>query len=483
MSQSVGYVSADPLVLSDVSGATHLFWAERMIGARDANPNVPDSLMYARWHPDQNGGEWSKPIDIFISSPQNFNKRVNSISGVIDDHGFIHLLWLGPDNTFFYSFARADNAGSAQAWYPAHLIDNEQTGAQYSADVAYTSPNIVHIVYGRSENNVNRTLAYVRSVDHGLTWSSPVDLYTFLDFERGASNVRLQVDGNKLYATWTEWDSSGNGQAIYFARSLDAGLRWETPVMLAARAEGDYERDWTKIEVLGEGHLVAFWAGGFRAYPQAQYSTDGGVTWTEPIDTLFWLIADNGFAEFVQDSEGRHHIFLARRIREGYDEVCSRFPQCSGTGNAIWHSVWESGPNWREPKPVDFTFSPVNFISTAISQGNQLTFAWFDYTDLEVNVMRCEIEGVRTLEVVLMPTITPTPALSATSAAQTEATATPSVANGIEAAEATTTPTLNLGVPSRNAQPSAQAILLSSFVPACALVLLILVVSRIRRRF
>jgi hypothetical protein len=311
-----------------------------------------------------------------------------------------------------------------------------------------------------------------------------VDIYTFLDFERGASNVRLQVDGNKLYATWTEWDSSGNGQAIYFARSLDAGLSWETPVMLAARAEGDYERDWTKIQVLGEDYLVAFWAGGFRAYPQAQYSTDGGLTWTEPIDTLFWLIADNGFAEFVQDSEGRHHLFVARRIREGYDNICSRFPQCSDTGNAIWHSIWESGPNWREPKPVDFTFGPVNFISTAISRGNQLTFGWFSYDNLEVNVMRCEIEGARTLEVASIPTVTPTPTiLPTTPEAQTEVTATPGVANSTGAVRTTATPALNLGVPSRNAQPSPQAILLSSFVPACVVILLILAVSRIRRRF
>jgi hypothetical protein len=471
ISHSDGYVSVDPFLLADPSGTIHLFWAERLIGGPDSNPNVPDSVMYTRWDHDH----WSEPIDIFISPPQNFNKKIAGIRGVIDMQGVIHLVWMGPDQTFFYSSAHASEAGSSRGWKTPLLLDNEQTGTQYSVDIAYTPPQTLHILYGRSQNGVNRTIAYIRSVDSGLTWSEPVEIETFLDFERGASNIRLYVDGaEKLYATWTEWDASGTGQGIYFARSLDNGLHWEQPILLAERAENDYERNWTNLAVLGENDLVAFWEGGFRAYPQAQYSHDGGVTWSEPIDTLYWLIADNGFAEFVRDSQGRLHLFIARRIREGYSEKCATYFGCSGDGNAIWHSIWESGPNWQEPKPVDFTFSPVNFISVVITAGNQLTFAWFDYTNLDIDVMRCEIEDAPALELQTLPTVTP----SSTSVSTPTATAmprqpTPSL-QFTQLADVASSP--------RTTQSNTQAMLLSSFVPACALLLLTILISRHRRR-
>src|SRR5690606_34340805 len=112
MSNSDGFVSADPFLLADPSGAVHLFWAERLTGEAGAIPNVPDTLMYSRWQQ----GEWSKPNDIFISPPSNFNRKISSIRGRIDEDGFIHLIWIGPDSTFFYSAAYADAAASARAW-------------------------------------------------------------------------------------------------------------------------------------------------------------------------------------------------------------------------------------------------------------------------------------------------------------------------------------------------------------------------------
>jgi hypothetical protein len=431
--------------------------------------------MYARW----DGEQWSKPLDIFISPPHDFNKKIAGIRGIIDDQGVIHLVWMGPDDKFFYSFAHADQAGTTLGWQPPLLLDNEHTGTQYSVDIAYTAPETVHIIYGRSESRVNRTLAYIRSVDGGITWSEPVDIQVFIDFERGASNIRLHVDSpDKLYATWTEWDMSGNGQAVYFARSLDNGLHWDQPVLLDDRVDDEYERDWTNLAVLGEGHLIAFWEGGFRAYPQAQYSTDGGETWSEPIDTLYWLIADNGFAEFVRDSQGRQHLFIARRIREGYDDRCGMFPECFGTGNAVWHTIWETGPNWREPKPVEHTFSNVNFISTAIHGGNQLTFAWFDYTDLDVFVMHCTIEDTPALALQPLPTIVPAP----TSTPAPTATAIP--VQPVPASQLKPLPQISEEASATHTpQSSTQAMLLSSFVPACALLLLVILISRKRNRF
>jgi hypothetical protein len=400
-------------------------------------------------------------------------QRVNGIRGVLDNEGRIHLIWIGPEQQFLYSSAHADVASSAQAWQPQLILAHEQTGIQYSADIAFEPPQTIHVVYGRAQSETNQTIMYIRSVNGGLTWSAPSEIYALAHPEYGPSNIRLLIDTPKVYMTWTEWDVTGNGQAIYFARSLDSGVTWQQPVLLAKRAEEDYERDWTSLALLGEDQLIALWEGGYRAYPQAQYSDDGGSTWSEPIDTFPWLIADNGFAEFARDSTGRLHVFLARRIREGYGDKCSTFRGCSDPANAIWHSIWESGRKWQEPQPLEFTFSPLNFISIAISGGNRLVAAWFSYTESEVHVMQCEIDDAPAVGPKLRPTPIPTPTIMPTATS----TSFPVVLR----------PTAQLPLQEDNPSPTVAQfngsnMLLSMSVPALAILAVVVLVHRRKRR-
>lgn len=405
ISNSPGYTSVDPLMLSDEAGRIHLFWAERMTGEPGASPNVPDTLVYTVWQ----NGRWSDPIDLFISPPENFNARIGAIRGVVDENGRIHLVWIGPDNTFFYSSAYSFEATNANAWLPPVLLADDQSGTQYSVAIAHESPDIIHVIYGKDPARANRTVAYIRSLDNGRSWSEPVDIHAFPDVQRGASNTRLLVhEPNRIYATWTEWDETGNGQVIYFARSLDSGLNWERPIPLAVRVGIEYQRDWTAPVILDDETLAVFWSGGFRAYPQSQYSHDGGVTWSEPHDTLYWLIADNGPAQFIQDNQGNTHLFIARRIREGYAYKCPALPGCQGDGDAIWHSTWLGGTSWSEPQPVGgFQFS--NYVSVAYDGGDRLFLSWFVYGEFDIFVMDCRMSGLSQTTWQEYPTRTPQP--------------------------------------------------------------------------
>lgn len=398
LSNSPGYTSVDPMMLASPDGIVHLFWAERIYGEPDAIPNVPDALVYSAW----NGASWSQPIDLFLSPRELFNKRINGIRGVIDDEGFIHLVWQGPDNLFYYGSAYSPDASTASAWHGPILMANDQSGTQYSLDIANSGSQTLHVVYGQENlrGPSSRSVRYVRSDDRGATWSQPTEIYTFPQLDRGPSNVRIVPDGERLYATWTEWDSTGNGQAIYFARSLDGGVTWDTPVVLDRRLGNEYERDWVTLAVLGEDELIVFWEGGWRAYRQAQYSYDGGETWTEPIDTLDWLIADNGFAEFRRDSTGRLHLFVFQRVREGNDDKGSR--------EGLWHTTLDGQQDWREPQLVGNP-SNGNFVSVDISGGNELFASWFDYTNFDIYVMRCQIEGAPPIAPQPWPTLTPQP--------------------------------------------------------------------------
>lgn len=381
ISQSPDNTSADPFLVADPTGLVHLFWAELLPGSAGAS-NVPDTLMYSVW----NGTSWSTPVDLFLSPPEFFNRRVMGIRAVLDDERVLHLLWQGPDYTLYYSQAPADEAGNARAWKPELQLTREEAGAQFSSFIAYEPPSTLHIAYGQGTSNTeNRSVVYIRSTDRGVTWSEPIELIRMAAPGTGPSNVRLLVgQPGDVYASWTEWDMTGNGQAIYFTRSSDSGLTWADPIVLDRRQGEEYERDWSTLALLGENALVAFWEGGFRAYRQAQYSYDGGATWTDPIDTLDWLIADNGFAEFARDSAGRLHLFVLQRVREGNVD--------KGRREGLWHTMWEGNQQWREPELVG-SQTPANLVSVAISGGNQLFAATTGTFDYEIHIRRCTIQG------------------------------------------------------------------------------------------
>ena len=198
------------------------------------------------------------------------------------------------------------------------------------------------------------------------------------DPKSGASNNRLLVDedGN-LFTTWSEWDQSGNGQAIYFSKSMNNGKSWENATKLTQRTGREYERDWNSIAFLDNKQIVSIWEGGWRAYRNAMYSYDNGDTWTEPVDAFPGIIGENGFIEFDRDSNGTLHMFFANRTREG---------NTLKTGEGLWHSIWEGDEFWSEP----ILSSPnINMLNpkAVIVLGNSVMTAWYTGADREIITM------------------------------------------------------------------------------------------------
>lgn len=385
ISNSPELTSTDPFLLADPAGGAHLFWAERAGTGAALNP---DTVMYSYW----DGENWSRPIDIFFSPESDGNPIVGYPHALMDDNGRIHLFWLTEPNYPYYalkySSVEASQARFAAAWEPPVQLADDLTGSKYSIQIAYTPPDTLHLIYsaGAQGNrpSEDRTVRYMRSTDLGETWSEPLDLFTSPVLLWGTSDTRLiSVSPGNLYASWTLWDDDGNGFQIYFTRSRDNGLTWDTPIVLAENRGDEYERDWNNLVPLDKNLLMAMWEGGWRAYRQAQYSTDGGATWSEPIDTFPKLIGDNGFVEFAQDSNGTWHAFVAQRLREG-TELATLSDDVS-----LWHSVWQGGPSWSDPTPAISGAVAKNMTNPKVTivNGNRIVAVWYGSQIYEIMVM------------------------------------------------------------------------------------------------
>jgi hypothetical protein len=371
--------STDPFLLADPAGYVHLFWGEKQ---SEQPTNNPDTLMYTRW----NGSSWSEPVDIFFSPEEHGNQIVQYPHAVIDSKGHIHLIWLTqpnfPNYALFYSSVHSSEASFASAWQPITVLAEDLTGTNYSIDIKSDAFDNIHIIYSRVPGGDNatelRSVSYVKSKDGGLSWTNSVDIHTISDPKRGASNNRLLVDSNgNLFTTWSEWDQSGNGQAILFSRSMDNGDSWENTKVLTKRIGREYERDWNSIALIDDDQLVSIWEGGWRAYRNAMYTYDNGESWTEPVDAFPGVIGENGFVEFDRDSNGTLHMFFANRTREG---------NTLKTGEGLWHSIWEGNEMWREPRLSSPNINMLN-PKAVIVLGNQVMTTWYTGADREIITM------------------------------------------------------------------------------------------------
>jgi hypothetical protein len=399
--------SVEPFALADKSGIFHLFWSEDVGGRPNDMNSVGNTLMYATW----DGDRWSTPIDVLLPP---YHGPAFQPNAVIDDRSIMHVIWLGDSPTrVYYSFAPADQAGSAGAWSDPITLATDPTATEFSIALAYESPRTLHVIYARVPTGYSppelRAVAYVRSTDGGATWSDPIDLYTVSDPDRGVSNTRLLVAGpGKVLASWTEWDTTGNGQAIYLARTLNNEYTWEEPRAMALKKLDDYEVDWLRISALDESHLVATFEGGEGAYRYSMFSNDGGATWSTPSRILIDLVGENGFAETALDSIGRLHLFVAQR---GSGE------QISHLTIGLWHTVWD-GKTWSEPELIGGVNPMVN-PKVAIAGGNRFVAVWYSSQVGEIMVLTGEIENTPVVEpqplpkfaakptVTLQPTVTP----------------------------------------------------------------------------
>ena len=194
------------------------------------------------------GRTWSNPITLIRDTDQFFNDK-NTITADPTDSRFVYAVWdrLSFDNRGPAFFARTVDGGLT--WEPARAIYDPGVGNQALGTVIAVLPDGTLVHFFNQLNTVGNALIgsfqVMRSADKGSTWSAPLKVADFFgvgtrDPETGTAirdagylpQIAVGPQGH-LYATWQDARfSSGARDGIAFVRSTDGGLTWSPPVQV-----------------------------------------------------------------------------------------------------------------------------------------------------------------------------------------------------------------------------------------------------------
>jgi hypothetical protein len=275
-------------LVADRAGGLHLFY-----------PHQPDEsssygIDYVHW----NGSEWSQPVSVLVNPD---GSDASHVRAAVDAGQVIHLVWAGGLYRLYYASVPAALAGSVQAWSKPEAIATAIT----EATIVAGSDGALTVAYA-DDPDLGR-VSLIRSEDGGTTWSSPVPV-AFTAPGTVPGEVSLAVDGaGRFHVTWTEHTlpSGSPLTGVFYTRSLDGGLNWESPLLVDGERHGEIG-----VAAVGDDQVHLVWRsniGGDGTFHQ--WSGDGGETWSLP-DVYDDRGGMSGLPSFAMDSAGALHYVI-----------------------------------------------------------------------------------------------------------------------------------------------------------------------------
>lgn len=237
--------ASDPWVSFSPNGVVHL-----MVLALNFNapPDQPQSAMLAARSLD-GGRTWSRPVTLQADTAERFNDK-NTITADRTDSRYVYAVWdrvssvpgegAGPT-----LFARSVDNGAH--WEPARVIYDPGVTAQTIGNRIEVLPDgtLVNLFTKIDYVAQTATLHVIRSTDKGATWSSPVfvadalaigasDPETGTPIRDGAGLAQMAVSRTgKLSVVWQDSRFSGGlRDGVALSESTDGGLTWSAPVQI-----------------------------------------------------------------------------------------------------------------------------------------------------------------------------------------------------------------------------------------------------------
>jgi len=298
-----------------------------------------------------NGAEWSVK-KLTNTTGDSFNPAV-AVSG---DN--IYLAWdddtVSDDHPEIY-FMRSSDGGAT--WTAARRLTRTPGVSQRPA-IAAEGSNVYVVWEDDTSGNFD---AYLKtSVDGGGTWQSAQKISSL---KTNVYNPRIAVEDSLLYLVWAEEISLSQGSEIYFKKSSDGGVTWQSAKNLSNKP--------------GTSWLPVVTVNGSKVY----------VAWTDDMSLNYEI--------YLMKSSDQGAVWQAGK-RLSYNSGSSWYPDIAVDGKCLlvawadntpgfynneifFRKSNDDGAKWQAPKKL--TNTPGHSWGPKIAVcGSIVYLVWYDYT-------------------------------------------------------------------------------------------------------
>lgn len=289
-------------VTGDSNGNVYVVW---LANSEPKKQQIVDTVFFRRW----DGAMWTPSVDILAVPVGSQSIHVDTLT--MDAFGRLLLLW-HRGFSLMLSTASPSEAQGASGWRSTALLSADE---MWESDIAAEADGTLHVLAAGKGYDVY----YMKSRDGGATWTTARVSSGITDDQQVSWAALSIANDGILHATWTMNAPDARGvwslAGVLYARSIDHGDTWSQPVQITdGVGQGQ-----SSVFARSDGSVLLFWNHriGSMDGRYVDVSTDAGRTWGPPEVAFDGISGLSGRAHMFEDSRGQLHLIAPGSAARG----------------------------------------------------------------------------------------------------------------------------------------------------------------------